>query len=286
MVGVTFAHKMKGNEGDPNKKDYDESEYEEFAEATRLIAQIKRNVIPGASMHPMLQGLKYGVAENIKVSIMDDIPGYVYNMIGNKDKVDSSDGSGISNIYQAMMERNSLIDAATGLDMKTIGWDVDPETFIPMMLKWAVYATTNERRRNGKDSDASVEQIHKHLNSDPIRFIYLKKYFKPENGADNFYFFNNETGKYYKITGIKEIQSDGNTYFYKTAFEVDDKGNRLPGNEVYLNRDGFEIQSDPIGNLIFKNGIENELGINTIYDIDIFFGGAYSKRLDEKNRLV
>jgi hypothetical protein len=42
------------------------------AEAQRLIAQIKRSVIFGATIHPFAQGLANGVAENIKVAVIND----------------------------------------------------------------------------------------------------------------------------------------------------------------------------------------------------------------------
>ena len=41
-------------------------------EAKRLIAQIKRSVIFGATIHPFAQGLANGVAENIKVAVIND----------------------------------------------------------------------------------------------------------------------------------------------------------------------------------------------------------------------
>lgn len=286
MTGETFVHAKKGNEGDPNKVEYDESEYEEFSEATRLIAKIKRNVIPGASMHTFLPGMKYGVAENIRLSVMEDIPGNVWNMFGIRDVVDSSDGSGFSNIYEAMAERTSLLDAATGLDMKTIGWDVDPETFIPKMLKWAVYATTNERRRHGADSEASWEDLHKKLNSDEIRWVDIVKYYRKAIDNGNFFIFNNETGKTYKIVGIDSIVSGDKRYFYKKAIEVNKDGVLLPdAKETALDKNNNEIERDSFGALIIPN-IEASLGLNTVYDIDVFFGGAYNKKLNEKGKLV
>jgi hypothetical protein len=41
-------------------------------ESGRLIAQIKRSVIFGATIHPFAQGLANGVAENIKVAVIND----------------------------------------------------------------------------------------------------------------------------------------------------------------------------------------------------------------------
>lgn len=280
MVGETFSHKLKKNAGAPNKVIFDESEYEEFGEAGRLIAQDKRNVIPGASMHTFLQGLQDGVAENIRVAIMSDIPGFVYNMQGTRGGVDSSDGSGISCIYEAMLEQNSLIDAATGLDMKTIGWDVDPATGRPMMLKWAVYATTNENRRNGFDSTASYEDLHRKLTSDTIGFVDVSRYFTTKNGRENFYFFNNETGITYKLDRIMRAEIGGQTYFYRQAIVTDRQGN--PTQEIqYL--DKFGNTFDP--NSITPEFASSNLKLNNIYDLDIFFGGAYAMAKGEDGKL-
>jgi len=272
MIGETFAHKLKKNGGDPNKVDYDQSEYEEFGEAGRLIAQDKRNVIPGASMHVFLQGMLDGVAENIDVAVMEDVPGFVYNMKGDDSKVDSSDGSGISCVYEAMLEQNSLIDAASGLNMKTIGWDVDPATGRPKMLKWAVYATTNENRRNGFDSTASYEDLHRKLTSRQIGFVDVSRYFNAKNGRENFYFFNNETGVTYKIDRILRADINDKTYFYKSCIVTDEQGNPTP-QTVFVDKFGNEF--DP--NNITPEFAESNLALNNIYDLDIFFGGAYAK---------
>lgn len=281
MVGETFSHKLKKNNGDRTKIDFDESEYEEFGEAGRLIAQDKRNVIPGASMHVFLQGLYDGVADNIRVAVMEDIPGFVYNMQGKSESVDSCDGSGISCVYEAILEQNSLIDAATGLNMKTIGWDVDPATGRPMMLKWAVYATTNENRRNGYGSTASYEDLHRKLTSDRIGFVDVSRYFNNKNGRENFYFFNNETGVYYKLDRILRTEINGNVYFYRSCTVTDENGN--PTNEIHL--------LDKYGNIIDPNTTITEefaksnLALNSIYDLDIFFGGAYAKAKGEDGKL-
>lgn len=286
MIGETFSHKLKKNNGSRDKVVFDETEYEEFGEAGRLIAQDKRNVIPGASMHVFLQGLKEGVAENIEVAVMSDIPGYTYNMVGTTSANDSSDGSGISNIYEAMLEQNSLIDASNGWNVKTIGWDVDPATGKPMMLKWAVYPTTNETRRNGYNSTASVEDLHRKLNSKPIGFVDVTKYFNNRNGKENFYFFDNETGTYYKLDRILQFNIDGNTYFYKRCIVTDETGSIDENSEVrYLDKNN-EILPVIDGQIMFTpEKAEKRLKLNTIYDLDVFFGGPYTKSLQNDGLL-
>jgi hypothetical protein len=60
------------NDYDPNKE---EGTYEEFSEANRLIAQIKRSVAFGATYHPFAQNQLDGVASEIDIAIMNDMPG-------------------------------------------------------------------------------------------------------------------------------------------------------------------------------------------------------------------
>ena len=72
MTGEVWAHPNKTTQGEPDSDDY-----YEFSEANRLIAQNKRAVIYGATVHPFLQGLKYGVADNINIAVVSDIPGTV-----------------------------------------------------------------------------------------------------------------------------------------------------------------------------------------------------------------
>jgi hypothetical protein len=143
MIGEIYAH--------PNKVKYDPKlsleDYYEFSEANRLIAQNKRAVILGATHHPFLQGLDNGVAENIRIAVVKDIVGDVQNIIGDSTTVDSMDGSGFSHPIQARLENNSLLDARVGYDKKTIMHDMDVKYGRPTLLKWAVYALTNARRR-------------------------------------------------------------------------------------------------------------------------------------------
>ena len=129
-LGEVYAHPNKNGEG----KLYDD-EYFEKSEANRLIAQNKRAVIMGATYHPFLQGTKYGVASEINIAVIKDMPGAVFNMVGESTTVDSMDGSGISSPLEARMENVSLEDANVGYDKKTIMGDVDPIYGRPTLLK-------------------------------------------------------------------------------------------------------------------------------------------------------
>lgn len=267
-IGEMLAHDNKNKKGDKERVDFDETEYEEFSEASRWISSVKRNVIPGASMHPFLQGKWDGVAETIKISDMEDIPAATFNMLGViKDGNDSMDGCGISNIYEAILELNSLEDAAPrNYDLKTIGWDLDSNG-IPMMLKWAVYALTNERRRKGYLSKANAEQLHKKLNDIEFeKIINLNDYFI-KYCPNGFYFEDKSTGRTYSV--LRSASFDRNTekgretLYYRVA-QIGDR-------TVYL--DKHNRAYDRIEDID-----SNDLRITTIYDLDQYFGGAWASR--------
>ena len=126
-----FTQKINPN-FNPNEE---EGSYEEFSEANRLVAQIKRSVAFGATYHPFAQNQLDGVAPEIDIAVMQDMPGFVFTPNGEEGNVDSMDGSGISDALQARLESNSLIDARVGDNKKTIMMDVDRRLGKPILLK-------------------------------------------------------------------------------------------------------------------------------------------------------
>lgn len=137
--------------------------------ANRLANQIKRSVIFGSTIHPFAQGIydnsghKNGVTEMIDIAIIKDEQGKIYTPNGVSTNIDSQDGSGHCTALQSMLENNSLVDAYVGANKKTIVHDIDPETGVPVLLKWAVYSLTNDVRRMGFNSKSSVEELVKKM---------------------------------------------------------------------------------------------------------------------------
>ena len=233
MIGGVYAHSKSSESG-------------------RLVAQIKRSVIYGATMHSFAQGLNNGVADEIKIACMPDVKAIVTNILGTtKDDQDSMDGSGLSTPLQARLESNSLLDARVGYDKKTIGHDIDSEYGRPSLLKWAVYALTNARRRVAARSKISQEVLLKKMYSaGTINLTDVELNQMLSTLGDVYYRDVENTGKYYKIVSFKQ---DENTW--RTAVqEVDVHGNF-------------------IGNVIEAPRIVNT---QTLWDIDQLFGGAWS----------
>ena len=250
-LGEVYAHPNKNREGT-----WYQPQYFEFSEANRLIAQNKRAVIMGATHHPFLQGMKYGVASNIKLAVMEDMPGNVFNMFLDDKPIDSMDGSGISSPLQARMENVSLLDAQVGYDKKTIMGDVDAIYGRPTLLKWAVYAMTNTRRRISRKSVASGEKLFAKMHNIPIsKGINIRKYFNEEEDPLYYYDLETSTWKYIRSVDLK----------------IDEQGNYV------LSRIVQNAKED--GSLFGEEYEETYIYTPetfTLYSIDQLFGGAYA----------
>lgn len=219
-------------------------------ESSRLIAQIKRSVIFGATMHSFAQGLENGVAEEVKIACMPDVQAYVQNLVGTEQTNDSMDGSGLCTMLQARLESNSLLDARVGYDKKSIGHDIDSKYGRPSLLKWAVYAMTNARRRIASGSNISQEILCKKAYSAGTIDLTTEELNNILKQIGPVYFKDVEkTGKYFKIVSIKV---DPETGVIKRALQ-----------EVTAN--GTELSN------IVSDSIQLT---STLWDIDQVFGGA------------
>ena len=254
-IGEVWAHPNKNKvltNNDPEKGEI--GTYSEFSEASRLIAQIKRSVAFGATYHPFAQNKNNGVTSDIDIAVMEDMPAFVQTPNGVESEVDSMDGSGIADALEARFENNSLIDARVGDNKKTIMMDVDKTYGTPILLKWAVYALTNEVRRNSYVSDASGEQLCRKMRSKYIRTI------------DNI-------GDYYNQKQDKIIYEDINT---GERFKILNVGLALNGYTRQLIRVGQDGKE--IGESFWRLLDDDVPGINqnTLYALDQLFGGAWT----------
>lgn len=272
LIGEVFAHPNKNKRITLTQEEYDakkaedpnfDSEvgtYEEFSEANRLIAQIKRSVAFGATYHPYLQNLDNGVSPEIRIAVIEDIPGIVFTPNGDeKTDLDSSDGSGIAHPLQSRFENNSLVDARVGNNKKSIMMDVDQRYGKPTLLKWAVYELSNENRRNGTMSRANLENIYKKMSDGNLGewFGYdeLNNYIEDKNICYKDY----KSGKYYKILDFD-------------LTEENDLSN-ING-EYNITRNKIEINPDT--GETFGTIISETISAKTLYDIDQALGGAWT----------
>ena len=243
--------------------------YLEFSEASRLVNQVKRSVINGSTIHPFAQGIKdsngnyCGVTDQIEIAVINDNKGLVFTPLGVDDTIDSQDGSGWYTALQAVLENNSLVDAAAGENKKTILHDIDPLTGTPVLLKWAVYSLSNMVRRNGFGSNANVESLvrraySKSLSLDQIKSLQLDEIYKNYLKKNKPIFIKDQLTLQYKELERIEKVSD---YEYR---------------RIYTN-----AEPEIINIATASQKIINDQPQVTLYGIDQLFGGAFTyKKVD------
>ena len=270
-LGEIWAHPNKNKTDaeiigkDSNGKDIVEhGHYLEFSEASRLVNQVKRSVINGSTIHPFAQGIKNengkycGVTDLIRIAAINDNKGDVFTPLGVDDDVDSQDGSGWYTALQAILENNSLVDAAAGENKKTILHDIDPLTGTPVLLKWAVYSLSNMVRRNGIGSIANVESLVRRaysisLSLDQIVSLQLDEIYKNYLKKNKPIFIKDQLTLQYKELERIEKVSD---YEYR---------------RIYTNAEPEVINIATASQMIVNNQPQV-----TLYGIDQLFGGAFT----------
>lgn len=255
--------------------------YFRYSEASRLSSSFKRTVIAGATTHTFYPDL-FGISSDILYAVIDDYQADVFNMLGKTSSVDAMDGAGWASPIQSMLENMSLLDAKAGYDKKTIFGDIDPKTGCPKLLKWAVYALTNERRRNSRASVISADNIFYKMHLAKFdKFVDLSKYYKPgakfgyniagRNVSEQEFIYREDpvTGKLYRIDKLILIPNPSGvkTSCYQVfETEVDKNGEPKSGSTSQVYRDPIRIDN--------------------IYAIDSIFGGAWAKQLDKNSNTL
>lgn len=238
-------------------------------ESARLADMAKRTVMAGASRITFAQGLKYGIDSHMKIAAIEDLRAPVFNFTGALDNgFKTYDGSTLCHPVFARLQNYSLLDRRVGNQRKkTFGNGIDPETGTAWELKHAEYTLTNEFRRNGEHTDFSYELLYKKmssLHSDKLGKVDLSKYYGKQSYKNSdeenitctkdIYRFNQDMLWYEKLTRIE--QNGRNVRAYWQPYTED--GSKIPETEYYQD---FEL--------------------NTLYDLDQLFGGAYCAEFDE-----
>ena len=270
LIGEVWAHPNKNKRLGLTQEEYNKNKqknpefdgeigtYEEFSEANRLIAQIKRSVAFGATYHPFIQNLDNGVPPEIRIAVIEDIPGIVFTPNGDeKTDLDSSDGSGIAHPLQSRFENHSLVDAKVGQNKKSIMMDVDPYYGRPTLLKWAVYELSNENRRNGILSRANLENIYKKMSDGAFDYEIdnLNNFVKNRNVCYKDY----KTGDYYKIISFERIEGQKVDHENQTD---------------WITR--YKIKIDPTTGEQIGSTIPETFNCWTLYGVDQALGGAWT----------
>ena len=277
LIGEVWAHPNKNKRATLTEEQYVQEKlkdpnfdeeigtYEEFSEASRLIAQIKRSVAFGATYHPFIQDLDNGVPPEIRIAIIEDIKGTVFTPNGDENtKLDSSDGSGIAHPLQSRFENNSLVDARVHQNKKSIMMDVDLQYGKPTLLKWAVYELTNENRRNGILSRANLENIYKKM-SDGLIEDFSEWEINSLIKERPLYYKDYKTQKYYQILSLEETEENWDNN--EKALEKDPYHREITRYRIEIDPNTFE-QTGSI--------ISETIDFDTLYDYDQALGGAWT----------
>lgn len=254
MLGIAAAHKGTKVNIDDLENNYDK--YKEAVrkdESARIIAQIKRSVIAGATMHAVLQGLPNGVAPTVRIAEIADLKSLVQTVEGEIKEQDSGDGSAFVFRPHGRLINNSLQDARAGVDRKTIGHGFNPLYGLPELMKFAEYDITNNRRQASYGSYVSLENLYKKMGSyktfaevgvDDITYEKIFDLICANNNVSEVYWKDNRTGEFIKL--------------FKT-----DEGLAT-------------VVVDSNGNTLSSPALVNTTAPQTLYDIDQFFGGAWA----------
>lgn len=251
------------------------------AEAARLSASYKRTVIAGATVHSF-KPRKYGIAPQALHATVKDLSAIVWNMLGIENgRLDSQDGSGLASPHQAVLENWSLLDASAGWDKKTIIGDVDGKYGTPSLIKWAVYAITNERRRLSEASDIPLENVFRKMylkiKDEDVKKIRLQDYYVDSLVKQKIVKFDREHNM--KLTETEDIyREDPNTGNYWWITNVKSENGVATWTEIAVDKNG-KILRDEDGRIISQ---PRKTVIETIYTLDQIFGGAYAMQKNKQ----
>jgi hypothetical protein len=222
-VGSHIAHPSKYKGDDPLKE-----------EASRFLAQHKRNVSYTAAMHEYQLGQINGIPTEYNMAMMEDVPAWVYTMSGDmKDDADSFDGATFVNPWVIEWENNSLNSAKAGIDKKPFVHFYDERTHTGGIIKTAGFGVTNDRVRNYKFyRDMIFNMTHRPWLDEAGNRLkvtgkgILEDFNKRQVNYGPVYFFRD--GKYYMRT-IDSFVEGAQSYMV-TDIEVDENGNDLGKN--------------------------------------------------------
>lgn len=198
-------------------------------EASRFLAQHKRNVSYTAAMHEYQLGQITGIPSEYNMAMMQDVPAWVYTMSGDmKDDADSFDGATFVNPWVIEWENNSLNGARAGIDKKPFVHFYDERTRTGGIIKTAGFGVTNDRVRNDKFyRDMIFNMTHRPWYTEDGKPLHVigKGILEDFNGKDvnygSFYFMKDR--KYYIRTVDAFVESQQG--YQVTDYEVDDSGN-------------------------------------------------------------
>lgn len=180
--------------------------------AKRYIAQTKRTVGVQATYHPYRLGQYNGVTYYERIAFIKDPSIMMFNQLGNRTPLETTDGSSMSNPLSTILKNNSLLDQGGQVHHKSIGMFVDPENGSFMLMKHADHTITNERIRNSRYSKYNYTRIIKKMLSYDFGDIDITKDFNGRDILSNLNVVYKKNAQKVQVSNIIKVDGLPNQY--------------------------------------------------------------------------
>lgn len=232
-------------------------------EASRFLAQHKRNVSLTASMHEFqLEQIK-GIPTEYNMAIMEDIFAPVYNHQGDSQKAKPFDGATFVNPFIVLLENFSLKGDKAGIDKKQFVHFYDALTGTGGIIKTAGFGLTNDRIRSDK--------FYQYM-----MYNMTNRVWRDHNGVQ----ITNMRGQGVLEDFNGDMINYGNIYY---ADYTQDNPYRMRTIDRYLGNNQYEVSEyivDEYGSIISEvkteSGDKHIRTANSNYELWDMFGGMNS----------
>lgn len=250
------------------------------SEASRTATAFKRNMIGGSTRHnPMPQ--QFGLAEEMIVANMDDFDTPISDFFGKLSMEHAIDGAGFCSPVKTILENWSYMESSLGKSRKTIWGYMDPETGHFHEIKWATFTITNETRLNSMVNndfsfEIAFEKMHGFGIGDKAKDIDLTRFWSQDSISYSQHvgwhrkkltidddIFTQKDGKYYQLISIEKVENEFGYEEWQSNWE----GVTIENGEPEFTGETYSIKRV----------------LNTLYDVDQLFGGAFISEWDEKS---
>ena len=199
-----------GVQSHPVKADGKISLLENFSK--RYVAQTKRTVGVQATYHPYRLGMYNGISYYEKIAFVKDPAIMMFNQLGNRTPLETTDGASMSCPLSTILKNNSLLDQGGQVHHKSIGMFVDPTNGSFMLMKHADHTITNERIRNSRFAKYNYINIIKKMLSYDFGNIDITKDFNGRDILQNLEVVFNNNGIQTKVSNIRRDSETENLY--------------------------------------------------------------------------
>lgn len=255
-VGSHVGHKGKGSNATEK-------------EASRYLAQHKRNVSMTAQKHQFMLNTLDGINEYYNIACIKDIKIVKQLLMSLKNTITPYDGATIVNPFFVYLENYSLGGAKAGITKKQFVHFKNGRVGNGGIIKTAGFGMTNDWMRNSPLLQGLMQQLTDRKwvdeNGNLIFNIDITKSWNDRTIIYDNLYFKGIDGKFYKI---KEIIPLGNNKYQRIITEV-----TIDGEEI-LEENQFVTEQN-----------QKEYTIDSNYKLWQFFGGARSMELLDHKKL-